>query len=163
MAREIERKFLVVGTDWQEGATSRPYRQGYLSLDEQRTVRVRTAGEHAYLTVKGPSKGITRPEFEYEIPLQDAAEMLDALCHKPLVEKTRYTVRYHGLDWEVDVFDGANKGLVVAEVELPDQDTPVVLPPWIGDEVTGDPRYLNANLVKRPFSTWAESERPDTR
>ncbi len=132
--------------------------QGYLSVDPERTVRVRVAGPHGYLTVKGITSddGASRAEFEYEIPVREAEQILDLIALKPFVEKTRYRVRAGSLVWEIDVFGGANEGLVVAEVELPSTSTEVELPEWVGPEVTGDPRYYNANLVRRPFSRWNE-------
>jgi CYTH domain-containing protein len=155
MAKEIERKFLVSGTPWHNATEQYHYRQGYLSLDPQRVIRIRTDGEHGYLTIKGAPSGITRLEFEYKIPVPDAAEMLDTLCLKPLIEKTRYKIKYHNFVWEIDVFEGENAGLVIAEVELSDENTPIDLPDWVGQEVTGDPRYSNAALVQHPFSTWS--------
>ena len=153
MATEIERKFLVVGDAWQNG-TGTLYRQGYLSTAHERTVRVRIEGERGTLTVKGPSRGATRTEFEYGIPAADALAMLDTLCERPLVEKRRHRVEYAGLVWEVDEFLGDNEGLVVAEIELETEDQALTLPPWIGDEVTHDPRYYNSNLVRRPYREW---------
>ncbi|MDZ7753626.1 MAG: CYTH domain-containing protein [Gammaproteobacteria bacterium] len=153
MSKEIERKFLVIEDSWRtnEGI---PYRQGYLSTDRHRTVRVRIAGSDAWLTVKGITRGATRAEYEYPIPVDDAREMLDTLCHQPLVEKTRYRVDFGGLTWEVDEFEGANAGLVVAEVELEREDQPFERPPWLGQEVTHDPKYFNANLVEKPYTRW---------
>ncbi len=156
MAQEIERKFLVTGDAWRAGADGTVYRQGYLSTVTERTVRVRRAGEKGYLTVKGISVGASRAEFEYEIPVADADQLLDGLCKRPLIEKTRYRVAHQGLVWEVDVFAGDNAGLVVAEVELEDEAQEVPLPDWVGAEVTGDARYFNANLVARPYATWAK-------
>jgi adenylate cyclase len=156
MPREIERKFLVTSDAWQIGAEGKPYRQGYLSLDVDRTVRVRVAGDHGFLTVKGRSLGASRAEYEYPIPVAHAEEMLDRLCLHPLIEKTRYRVAHEGLVWEVDAFAGENAGLIVAEVELEAEDQTVALPPWVGQEVTGDPRYANASLVQRPFATWGD-------
>ena len=155
MGTEIERKFLVRDVSAVRDATGVPYRQGYLSTVPERTVRIRVAGEHAFITIKGTNVGATRAEFEYDIPLVDAQVLL-RMCLPPLIEKTRYRIDHGGLTWEVDVFEGENDGLVVAEVELPAADTPVEIPAWIGDEVTGDPRYYNANLVDRPFSRWEE-------
>jgi adenylate cyclase len=154
MAKEIERKFLVIGDGWRGGAPGTAMRQGYISSQKEHTVRVRLAGDRAFLTLKGVSKGATRDEFEYEIPVADAAAMLSRLCQGPLVEKTRYRVPIEGLIWEVDVFEGDNEGLVVAEVELEREDQVVVVPPWAGAEVTQDARYYNANLAVRPFRTW---------
>ena len=154
MGREIERKFLVIGDDWRQRATATTIRQGYLCSLAERSVRVRVAGDRGTLTIKGMAIGATRAEYEYEIPLGDAEELLDGLCERPLIEKTRYRVENEGDTWEVDVFAGDNAGLTVAEIELEDEGQKVVLPRWIGEEVTGDPRYLNANLFKHPFSRW---------
>jgi adenylate cyclase len=152
MALEIERKFLVTGTDWRQGMGTR-FRQGYLSRDKQRTVRVRLAGEQAFLTIKGPTRGATRSEFEYEIPVADAEAML-ALCDGPLVDKIRRVVVFEGMAWEVDEFLGDNAGLVVAEIELASEDQPFARPPWLGCEVTDDARYFNSNLAAFPFNRW---------
>ncbi len=154
MAKEIERKFLVNGDDWRKLADGVAYRQGYLSTVKERTVRVRTIGDDGYLTIKGVTVGATRSEFEYPIPAGDANEMLDELCEKPIIEKNRYKIPLGGVTWEVDEFLGVNDGLIVAEVELRTEDQSFPKPDWIGDEVTGDPRYFNANLIARPFSTW---------
>lgn len=154
MGIEIERKFLVKGDAWKADAAGVLYRQGYLSTDKARTVRVRIAGERAFLTVKGLAAGLARAEFEYDIPLADAAEMLDQLCLKPLIEKRRYMVAYRGLSWEIDEFLGANLGLVVAEVELDRADQAIDLPDWIGQDVSEDARYFNSSLIARPFSSW---------
>ena len=158
MGLEIERKFLVTGTAWQVLAAGVLAgvltRQGYLSSAAERTVRVRIAGDQGFLTVKGKSRGLSRAEFEYAIPVEDAAAMLYGLCEKPLIEKTRYLVPFGAHTWEVDEFHGANAGLVVAEVELASADDEPALPPWVGREVSLDPRYFNANLVKNPFTTW---------
>ena len=154
MAKEIERKFLVAGEDWRALARGTRYRQGYLSTVKERTVRVRTIDDKGYLTVKGISVGATRSEYEYEIPAADAEEMLDDLCEKPIIEKNRYKIPIGDVIWEVDEFLGVNDGLIVAEIELLSEDQSFPKPDWIGDEVTGDPRYFNANLIARPFSTW---------
>ncbi len=154
MAKEIERKFLVAGEDWRVMAQGTRYRQGYLSTVKERTVRVRTIDDKGFLTVKGVSVGATRSEYEYEIPAADADEMLDDLCEKPIIEKNRYKIPIGDVTWEVDEFLGVNDGLIVAEVELRSEDQSFPKPDWIGDEVTGDPRYFNANLIARPFSTW---------
>ncbi len=156
MGVEIERKYLVQGTSWKEGAKGVPYRQGYLSSHRERTVRIRTAGDKGYLTIKGVATGAVRPEYEYAIPHDEAAEMLTALCEQPVIEKIRYKIPFGGLLWEVDEFLGENKGLVVAEVELSDEGQLVTLPPWAGPEVTSDARYYNANLFKNPYSRWME-------
>lgn len=155
MPQEIERKFLVRSDDWRRAADAGTrYRQGYLSTDAARIVRVRVAGERAWVTIKGSARGIARDEYEYPVPVADADAMLDRLCLHPLIEKVRYHVPFAGHVWEVDVFERDNAGLVVAEVELPAEDTPVELPPWAGAEVSDDPRYSNAALVERPYSTW---------
>jgi CYTH domain-containing protein len=154
MGLEIERKFLVTGTAWKGLAEGVLTRQGFLSSAVDRTVRVRIAGNRAFLTVKGRSRGISRAEFEYAIPVEDAEAMLGDLCEKPLIEKTRYRVPFGAHIWEVDEFHGANAGLVVAEVELESTDEKPALPPWVGREVSEDARYFNANLVKRPFTAW---------
>ena len=154
MAQEIERKFLVTGDAWRRLAKGTVYRQGYLSTVKERTVRVRTVGDKGYLTVKGLSVGAKRAEFEYEIPVTDADVMLDELCEQPLIEKTRYKIPFDGLIWEVDEFASDNEGLIVAEVELSDEDQEIRLPDWIGEEVTDDLRYYNANLVAHPYKSW---------
>ncbi|HEX7671705.1 MAG TPA: CYTH domain-containing protein [Polyangiaceae bacterium] len=154
MGLEIERKFLVTGTAWKALAAGVLTRQGYLSSAAERTVRVRIAGEKGFLTVKGVNRGVTRTEFEYPIPAVDAAAMLDDLCERPLIEKIRYRIPFGAHVWEVDEFHGVNDGLVVAEVELASADEEPALPPWVGREVSRDARYFNANLVKRPFTTW---------
>lgn len=154
MQIEIERKFLLKNEDWREGASGILYRQGYLCTDPERTVRVRIGGDTAILAIKGGSDGIARAEFEYPLPIEDAALLLDQLCLQPLVEKYRYFVPFAGLTWEIDEFLGANAGLLLAEVELERVDQAVPLPPWAGAEVTGDPRYYNAYLARHPYSSW---------
>ena len=184
MAREIERKFLVRSDAWRAaaskaGAPGVRILQGYLSTSNTRSVRVRTAGEHATLTVKGAKVGLRASEFEYAIPLADARQMLDQLCRRPLIRKTRYNIPVPdntpvpddtpvpndtpvpddipapgGHIWEVDEFHAENAGLVVAEIELSHEHQTFARPVWIGAEVTNDPRYLNTNLVERPFATW---------
>ncbi|MFG6431249.1 CYTH domain-containing protein [Roseateles sp. LYH14W] len=154
MGIEIERKFLVTGDGWRaQAATQTRFSQGYLSRDPARTVRVRIAGEAAFLTIKGATQGATRAEFEYDIPLADAQALL-ALCDGPVVEKIRHLCPHEGVTWEVDEFLGANAGLVVAEIELESESQPFAHPAWLGDEVTGDGRYVNANLAVRPFTSW---------
>lgn len=154
MSKEIERKFLVNGNVWRTLAQGVLYRQGYLSSAKERTVRVRTAGEKGFLTVKGITNGVTRSEFEYEIPFADADEMLSGLAEKPLIEKRRFKNPAGSLVWEIDEFLGENAGLIVAEIELPDEDAPFERPDWLGREVSNDPRYFNSNLVRHPFSQW---------
>ena len=155
MPLEIERKFLVSGHAWRS-ADAVLYRQGYLNRDKQRTVRVRIAGDRAFLTIKGVSSGATRVEFEYEIPVSEAAQLL-TLCDGPLIEKTRHRVTVGGHVWEVDEFHGDNDGLVVAEIELGSEDEAFARPEWVSVEVTEDARYYNSNLAVRPFRTWSES------
>jgi len=153
--KEIERKFLVDDrSDSRRSAEYSEIRQGYLSIDKHRTVRVRIAGDAAYLTIKGITEGATRAEYEYPIPVAHAREMLDTLCLRPLIEKRRYRVEYNGLIWEVDEFYGDNAGLIVAEVELESAQQMFDKPPWAGEEVTDDPRYYNANLVNHPYTKW---------
>lgn len=153
MAKEIEKKFLLKNDGWRKNAKGNFYKQGYLSTKKERTVRVRINGKQAFLTVKGPSHGASRLEFEYPIPVQDAAEILN-LCKQPIIEKTRYLVLHEGLQWEIDVFEGLNKGLILAEIELTHEDQEFDIPDWIGKEVTGNPDYYNASLIKKPFSKW---------
>jgi adenylate cyclase len=154
MAIEIERKFLVSGDDWRtdQGVL---IRQGYLNRDKERTVRVRIAGAGAFLTVKGINLGATRSEFEYEIPPGDAEQLLQ-ICDGPIIDKTRHLVVYAGMTWEIDVFHGANEGLVLAEIELDSALQTFTKPAWLGPEVTTDFRYFNSNLAVRPYSSWAE-------
>jgi len=154
MGIEIERKFLLRDTSWRSLADGVQYRQGYLSADVERSVRVRIAGEISTLTIKGASKGISREEFEYAIPASDAIYMLDHLCLKPLIEKKRYRIVVDKLCWEVDEFFGENSGLILAEVELNCPEQIIQLPDWVGEEVTDDSRYYNASLVKQPFAYW---------
>ena len=154
MGIEIERKFLVVGDGWRQGEGI-SYAQGYLNRDAERTVRVRIAGDRAFLTVKGVSRGATRAEFEYEIPVTDASQLLE-LSDGPVVRKVRRLVEYEGSTWEVDEFLGDNAGLVVAELELDSEDATFAKPAWLGREVTDDPRYYNSNLAAHPYSRWRE-------
>jgi adenylate cyclase len=154
MAVEIERKFLVVGDGWRSLANGVRYRQGYIPTSGMTTVRIRTAGDQAFLTIKGPTQGLSRAEFEYPIPAADADEMLNTLCDRPIIDKTRYVIRIKDVIWEVDEFHGENAGLVIAEVELENDSQMPPLPEWIGQEVSQDRRYTNYSLSKRPFSTW---------
>ncbi len=156
MAKEIERKFLVAGDGWRS-RQGRRYRQAYLSTDKERTVRVRVVDESAWLTIKGLTRGVTRSEFEYPIPLADAETLLEDLCLQPVIDKTRYLVPVGQHTWEVDEFHGVNEGLVVAEIELASEDEAFEKPDWLGEEVSGDSRYFNANLITHPFSQWTDS------
>ena len=150
MGTEIERKFLVTGLSIVDSLSGVVIRQGYLSRDPERTVRIRRRGARGVITVKGASFGASRSEWEYEIPSDDADAML-AICEGPVLDKTRYEIEVAGRTWEVDVFAGANEGLVLAEVELDSEDAVVELPSWAGPEVTDDPRYYNANLSRHPM------------
>lgn len=150
---EIERKFLVNEGVWRQALGLRVI-QGYLSRDKNRTVRVRIAGERAWLTIKGLTKGASRAEFEYEISISDGEQLLK-LCLDPLVEKIRRSIARDGVVWEVDEFFGDNAGLVVAEIELQSEDQPFAKPDWLGEEVTHDTRYFNSNLAEHPFVEWA--------
>lgn len=152
MASEIERKFLVQGDGWRTGAGQRLC-QCYLNRDKERTVRVRIAGDKAFLTIKGVTRGATRAEFEYEIPMQDAQQML-ALSDGPILEKIRHVLVHEGSRWEVDEFLGDNAGLVIAEIELESEDQPFSRPAWLGREVTTDNRYYNSNLAGHPYRAW---------
>ncbi|VXD24027.1 Adenylate cyclase [Planktothrix serta PCC 8927] len=151
MGTEIERKFLVKGDEWRSLGVAEIYRQGYIANYNGRTVRVRVVGNQGYLTIKGLTTGSSRAEFEYKIPVEDAQELLETLCDRPLIEKTRYKILMGDLIWEVDEFSGENQGLILAEVELETEDQNIDIPHWIAEEVTSDPRYYNVNLVKNPF------------
>ena len=156
MGIEIERKFLPKGEGWRGPGQPTLMRQGYLVADPVRTVRVRIEGERAVITIKSKSTGASRGEWEYEIPVPDAAELLERLCEQPLVEKVRHRIEHAGHTWEVDEFQGENAGLVVAEIELGSEDEAFDLPDWIGQEVTGDPRYYNSSLIRLPYSKWKD-------
>lgn len=154
MGQEIERKYLLQGEGWRSLSEGVLYAQGYLPTSPECTVRVRIVGDHGYLTIKGVTVGCSRSEYEYEIPVQDAAEIMHQLCGDRLVEKKRYTIPFGGLHWEVDEFLGPNQGLILAEVELTSPAQAIIIPEWIGREVTSDPRYYNSNLATHPFSQW---------
>ncbi|HYD59177.1 MAG TPA: CYTH domain-containing protein [Noviherbaspirillum sp.] len=154
MGVEIERKFLVRDDCWKALGQGVLLRQGYLSSAPERIVRVRIEGESAVLTIKGRTSGATRGEWEYPVPLADAQAFLDSLCERPLIEKRRYRIPHEGMLWEVDEFLGENAGLVVAEIELTAEDQAFTKPDWVGEEVTHDPRYFNANLLRNPYSKW---------
>jgi adenylate cyclase len=154
MPKEIERKFLVKSDAFKSPGNAEYIHQGFLSTTKERVVRIRIKGEKAFLTIKGLSSGATRAEFEYRIPIEDAEYMLAGMCEKPTIEKHRYIVHYKGFTWEVDEFHGENEGLIIAEIELPSEDTSFERPDWIGAEVTSDPKYYNSNLVKHPFKSW---------
>ncbi len=153
MGSEIERKYLVDVTRWTPRGAGVLYRQGYLSSHQERAVRVRVHGTTAKLTIKGATHGVTRSEYEYDLPLADATELL-ALCEQPLIEKTRHTEEHGEMTWEIDVFHGDNDGLVVAEVELTAETQSIEVPAWATREVSDDPRYYNSNLIAHPYRTW---------
>lgn len=153
MGLEIERKFLVDPEKWKPSGTGKQIVQAYLNVSPESSVRVRIKGERAFLTIKGRSKSIARPEFEYEIPPGDARELLK-LAVTGLVEKIRYEVDYRGFVWEVDVFQGRNSGLLMAEIELESEDQEFPLPDWLLEEVSGDVRYYNSYLSAHPFQSW---------
>ncbi len=150
---EIERKFLV-SPSWRPRDIGISLRQGYLNSAKERVVRIRLTDDAAKLTIKGQTTGVTRAEFEYDIPRRDAAYMLENLCERPLIEKRRHVEAHGTHTWEIDVFEGANAGLVIAEIELASEDEPFERPPWLGAEVSGDSRYYNNSLLAHPFSTW---------
>jgi len=156
MPSEIERKFLVNLDQIPLPSNGIEIKQGYLPLSEnvKTAVRVRIKGEEAFLTIKGENKGDTRQEFEYTIPVSEALELLEDLCHKPLIEKTRYEICVDKHIWEIDIFHGDNKGLVVAEIELADENDRFEHPNWLTEEVTDDPRYYNSNLLQEPYKNW---------
>lgn len=156
MGVEIERKFLLANEGWRGQGHPTLMRQGYLVADPVRTVRVRIEGERAVITIKGKTTGASRGEWEYEIPVPDATELLDGLCEQPQVEKIRHRIDHAGHTWEVDEFLGLNAGLVVAEIELAAEDEAFEKPDWIGAEVTGDKRYYNSSLIRMPYSQWQD-------
>jgi adenylate cyclase len=154
MGFEIERKFLVTGEAYKTGSRRLKIVQGFLNDDLERSVRIRIISDDAYITIKGTSDGPVRREFEYPMPKADAEVMIREMCIPPPLLKDRYVLECHGLTWEVDEFSGENQGLVIAEVELPDEGFKLVLPDWIGKEVTGDKRYYNAYLARNPYRSW---------
>ena len=155
MSVEIERKFLVPDSGFLSGLQGERLTQGYIASTAHATVRVRIAGERAWLTLKGRTEGVSRREFEYEIPLAHAEACIAELVSDPVIDKVRYRVAHNSHLWEVDVFHGDNAGLVLAEIELTRDDECFECPPWLGAEVSGDPRYYNSNLAKRPYRSWA--------
>lgn len=159
MATEIERKFLVKDESWRTAVKRAAfYRQGYLANSDTASVRVRVADGRGHLNIKSMTLGVSRHEFEYVIPLSDAEEMLDELCVGPKIEKTRYFVEHGRHTWEVDVFEGDNEGLVVAEVELNAEDEAFEQPSWVGKEVSDDKRYYNVCLVQHPYREWQDRD-----
>jgi adenylate cyclase len=154
MPLEIERKFLVDRNLWKPSGEGVLYRQGYICADADRVVRVRVAGPRAFLGVKGIKTGITRYEFEYEIPPEDAEHLLELFCERPLIEKHRHRENHGGRLWEIDVFRAENEGLVVAEIELGSEDEEVATPDFVLDEVSTDKRYYNFSLHRMPYGRW---------
>lgn len=157
MAQEIEHKFLLANDGWREHVShSVIYKQGYLSSQATSSIRVRISDKQAWLNIKSATIGTQRSEYEYEIPLSDAHEILNSLCLKPVIEKTRHFVTHENHLWEIDEFDGENAGLIVAEIELDTLDEAFEKPDWVGAEVTQDVRYYNNNLAKNPYSAWRD-------
>jgi len=155
MAKEIERKFLIDPDKIGKLTAGSPIEQAYIATKDKTAVRVRITGNRALLTLKGENQGLTRSEFEYEIPIKDAREMMAELCTGPTIEKTRYLIRHASHTWEVDVFHGDNAGLIVAEIELTSETEYFELPAWVTTEVSNDAKYYNSNLLDKPFKNWA--------
>ncbi|TGM62982.1 CYTH domain-containing protein [Leptospira meyeri] len=151
---EIERKFLVTSSAFKNEAVPSMISQGYLNSDKNRTVRVRINSNKAYITIKSRTVGISRDEFEYEIPVADAEKMINNICEKPIIKKLRYLIQFQDSLWEVDEFLEENEGLTVAEIELIAENQAFSKPEWIGKEVSDDPRYFNSSLIKMPFKQW---------
>ncbi len=158
MGIEIERKFLLKNDHWKEIAKEGiAYRQGYFSGAKKASLRIRVEGNKAKFNIKSlDNSHIRRQEYEYTLPLSEAEEMLDTLCDRPLIEKVRYHVPYQGHIWEIDIFSGDNAGLMVAEIELQNENEKFAVPTWIGKEVSDDMRYYNINLVKHPYCDWKD-------
>jgi adenylate cyclase len=154
MAVEIERKYLINLNQIGTLENGNRIKQGYITTNKDAVVRVRVKNDKGYLTIKGSNIGVSRLEFEYEIPLVEANEMLDKLCQKPIIDKTRYLIDFEKHIWEIDIFYGDNEGLVIAEVELVDVNEEIKLPLWIKEEVSGDIKYYNLNLMKYPYNQW---------
>ena len=159
MATEIERKFLLASDDWRNNIQySKHYIQGYFSTNDACSIRIRVCDEQASLNIKSATLGIRRSEYDYPIPIDDAMEMLQNLCKKPLLEKTRYFINHDNHTWEIDEFSGDNEGLVVAEIELDATDEELTLPDWAGKEVSDDPRYYNTCLATNPYKNWKDKK-----
>lgn len=157
MATETERRFLLANNLWQEGVTkSRSITQGYLDTAPEVAVRVRFDEKNSYLTIKGSSNSASRPEFEYQIPRSDAEQLLQLLCKNRTVQKVRHNVPANGNIWEIDVFEGDNAGLIIAEVELKSESEQLIIPAWIGTEITGKNEYSNAALARKPYCKWTK-------
>jgi adenylate cyclase len=163
MGTEIERRFLVISDAWKENAEGVTYRQGFLTRDKERTVRVRVAGDKGFITIKGKTrKDGSKPEYEYEIPAAEAEELLE-MCLPGRIKKQRHKIPHKGHLWEVDVFKGDNKGLTIAEIELSSPEETFAIPDWVGEEVTGDSRFSNASLSKKPWNAWKKADRKPKR
>jgi CYTH domain-containing protein len=160
MGKEIERKYLVHHDKWKR--ITKPhgqhFKQGYILISPEKTIRIRLSDMHGFITIKGKTTGASRPEYEYEIPLSDAKELLDNFCIGSL-SKTRYKIKYKNNFWEVDEFAGDNAGLLIAEIELKSEDDLFDIPEWVEKEVTGDIKYYNANLIMNPYKNWEKTER----
>ena len=157
MPKEIERKFLVIDDSWKIFTVGKvKLKQAYITENEICIVRVRTSDKKAWLTVKGRQTGFTRPEFEYQIPVDDAEEMLEKFSPDRQIIKTRFFINYHGNEWTVDVFENNNAGLVVAEIELENENQTFDLPPWVGKDVSSDFKYANSSLAEYPYNKWKE-------
>ena len=157
MPIEIERKFLLLNDSWRSNITgNQPIVQGYLANTDKSSVRVRISGSKADINIKSTTLGVSRMEYEHPLPVNEAKEMLDQLCIQPLITKTRYFVEYRDCMWEIDVFEGENTGLIVAELELAEINDKIEMPDWIGREVSDDPRYYNMHLVSYPYASWAD-------
>ena len=154
MHTEIERKFIVDTSMWEPKGQGEQYKQGYISVHPERAVRVRIAGQSAFLCIKGKASNFSRREFEYGIPVSDAEQMLKLFCKRPPIEKRRHKEIHHGKLWEIDVFQAENDGLVLAEVELESEGEEIILPDFASREVSSDERYLNSNLYRMPFIRW---------
>ena len=154
MGIEIERKYLVDIEKVPKLHNGCDIKQGYIQTVDKTTVRVRIKAAQGYLTIKSANEGASRLEFEYPVLVDEANEMINKLCMKPIIEKTRYEILHHNHIWELDIFHGDNEGLIVAEVELKDEDEDITLPLWIKKEVTGDMRYYNSNLITNPYKNW---------
>ncbi|MBI2969948.1 MAG: CYTH domain-containing protein [Gammaproteobacteria bacterium] len=158
MGTEIERKFLLRDDTWRAAVQRSTHMiQGYLANTERGSIRVRISGDRASLNIKSMTLGVTRAEFDYAVPLDEARILLQQLCMRPLIEKTRHFVLHDDAVWEIDEFEGENRGLIVAELELRDSAQNFSRPPWLGREVSDDPRYYNVCLVEKPFSTWSST------
>jgi len=156
MGKEIERKFLINLSELGNLEDGIPIKQAYISTTDNTVVRIRLTGNSAFITLKGENRGATRSEYEYAIPADDAKEIISELCSGPLIEKTRYKVFHSGHTWEIDIFHGNNDGLIVAEVELEDENENIEIPNWVTAEVTDDAKYYNLNLLKNPYCKWAK-------